>query len=76
MIAVYGSRGYSVEREAMRVVNALRFGEPDVYADKVCGDTIRHIRAAMRQAGWIESEHGDNGRTRFYVTFEKSPWIA
>jgi len=75
MVALYGSKHYSVGREAARVVNVLRFGGLSAFADRVCGDTVRHIWAATRQGGWIESEPITDDIVRFYVSHEKSEWL-
>ena len=76
MVKLYGSKDYSVGREAARVCNALRFGNLSAFADRVVGDTIRHIWAATRQGGWIESEPVKGRVMRYSVTHTKSEWLS
>lgn len=76
MVAIYGSKDYSVGRESARVCNSLRFGNLQAFADKVCGDTIRSIWSATRQAGWIIAERIDDNIMRYSVTHTRSEWIA
>ena len=78
MIAVYGSKGYDVGREALRTARKLR-ASGQAFADRVCGDTIRHIWGEWKDGGfvdgWVESKI-DGDVAKYFVSFEPNLWAS
>ena len=79
MTTVYGSKGYNVMRESLKAAHVLRSGGI-AYADRVCGDTIRHIWGDWKQgghvSGWIESKVLAPSLARFSVSHEIDDWVS